>query len=65
MDRPYENKDDPSPISQDTFLVDGIGSVEIRFSSSQDGGVTRLVLLGPAGPEDESPRDPSSSELRR
>jgi len=47
------------PISPDTFLVEGIGSVEIRFSSDPEGRVTKLVLLGPAGPQDESPRDPA------
>jgi CubicO group peptidase (beta-lactamase class C family) len=46
------------PLSEDTFLVAGNGSVEIRFAAAPGGRVAKLVILGPAGPQEESPRDP-------
>jgi len=46
------------PASADIFLVDGNGSVRIRFASDPGGRVTKVIVLGPGGPEDESPRDP-------
>ena len=46
------------PASADTFLVADDGAVRIRFVAGAEGRVSKLVVLGPDGPEDESPRDP-------
>jgi CubicO group peptidase (beta-lactamase class C family) len=46
------------PASADTFLVEGNGSVRVRFVTEPGGRVTKLIIVGPGGPEDESPRDP-------
>jgi CubicO group peptidase (beta-lactamase class C family) len=55
-------RDGPSyplvPVGADTFLVEGNGRVRIRFAADPGGRVTKLIVLGPRGPQDESPRDP-------
>jgi CubicO group peptidase (beta-lactamase class C family) len=44
--------------SADTFFMEGKGNQRIRFVTDSGGRVTKLVPLGPEGPQDESPRDP-------
>ena len=45
------------PLSQDTFLLDGIGDFRMRFVTDGEGRVTKILGLYAQGPEDESPRD--------
>jgi CubicO group peptidase (beta-lactamase class C family) len=45
------------PLSQDTFLLEGMGSFRVRFVADGNGRVTKLVGLYADGNEDESPRD--------
>lgn len=46
------------PLSQDTFLLEGMGSFRVRFVTDGNGRVAKLVGLYADGQEDESPRDP-------
>ena len=46
------------PLSQDTFLLEGMGSFRVHFVQDGNGRVTKLVGLYADGQEDESPRDP-------
>jgi CubicO group peptidase (beta-lactamase class C family) len=46
------------PLSQDTFLLEGMGSFRVRFVEDGNGRVTKLVGLYVDGQEDESPREP-------
>lgn len=48
----------PMAGTADTFLFTGNASVRVRFVAGDKGRITKLVLLGPDGPQDESPRDP-------
>lgn len=45
------------PMSEDTFLLDELGSFRIRFVSDDAGRVVRIVGLYVNGNEDETPRD--------
>ncbi len=46
------------PMSEDTFLLDGLGSFRIRFLTDDEGRPTKIVGLYVNGNEDETPRSP-------
>lgn len=45
------------PLSRDTFAVEGVGDIQIRFAVEAGGRATNLMIVGPGGVEGESPRD--------
>ncbi len=46
------------PMSEETFLLDGLGSFRIRIVTDEDGRPTKIVGLYVDGSEDETPRTP-------
>jgi len=46
------------PATADTFFVEGRGNLRIQFTADPAGRATKMTILGPAGPQGSSPRDP-------
>lgn len=46
------------PMSEDTFLLDGLGSFRIRFVTDDEGRPKKIVGMYVNGNEDETPRSP-------
>ncbi len=46
------------PAGPDTFLVEGKSDIRVRFTLDSAGRAVKLTILGPAGPQGESPRNP-------